>query len=223
MSNANKKANDFVNDFLEALKESAPPTAGKVTFRNPDNPSDVIVEQSFDAISSPEDLSAVMSVLMSCLGTVVRSTFTGYARAVRDEMLPKVCEELMATGAAVNQGHVDFATNLIQVPLNQLIKEDDKTPLDAIRLPMQVDAAVKNLLSFGLAMYRLGANNSELKFETGLQQALFKAMNNFIKGSGIELNKGTLSETLMTIIRKHVAAAKLLHEADQNEQHPTSD
>lgn len=215
-----KKTTDAATLVQQLLDEAAKNDRNKVTIRQVSTPDDSAVstqlpeiELSAEELESPEDAAALLSILVSVLATILGSTFTGFTRAARDDMLPNLGKELMHKTTSVKPEHYEFAIRLLRPAMDAIVKDDEAKTLDQIIMPMNLNNAVLTLLSFGMAMHRIGKNGGELHYNTGLKAALHKATNKLLSGTGVITGEGTLDHFIHKAIDKHVADAKRIHEA----------
>lgn len=210
---------EVVTALLESFKENAPSndvheegTHASSMFLN-DKPLGPTEMQDFSVLETPDDMAAVTSILVSCLATIVGSTFTGFARSIKEDMYPQLAKQLKKSGHVTDE-HIKFVKTLIDQPLREMIKQDDKSIQKGGRakLPFDIEDLLVNVLAFGMAMHNLGKLNGTLKFETGMKHAMFKLLNNSLKSAGVEPHQGTLDETLTIYIDKAVSATKKLYE-----------
>lgn len=214
MTDPNKKAEEMVSALLDSFKDE--PTKSKVILKNKAD----TFELNMKDIGSEDDISAILTVLMSFIGTVMASTFTGFTGAIRKDLLGSLADTLMNDSkVGVQQKHVDFVNNLLKHPMDRLIEEDENAEFETIKLPMNIMNAARHALAFGVAMHRLGATGEPLKFEAGLQRALTRVLNGAMGDTGVQLHAGTMDET---IDRAVIHAISMLrpHEGGTDERQP---
>lgn len=217
-----KTSKELVDSFLEEFT-SEKPTLNHGTHTSAmylgDKLMGEVEQQDFSVLQTPDDMAAVTSILVSCLATAVGSSFTGFARAILEDMYPQLSAKLLEGEGNVTKEHVQFVKMLISQPLKQIRDADDKavTRGEATKLPVNIEDLLSNVMAFGMAMHELGKHKANLKFETGMKQTMYKLLNNSLKNAGVAPGEGTLDSVLAKYIDRVVDASKDTYEK-KNEQ-----
>jgi hypothetical protein len=205
-----KKAEQLVDDLLESFRQDNTTTLrGSVSLQ--DEP-DVRLEIDFTGMDSPEDGAAILSIIISIMGTMFNSSFTGFARAAHEDMLPELIRHMEKHNDDIQSKHIAFVKRLIEPMFQSIEDKDNKASFDEVRLPFNIRNTAHAMAALGMVMYTAGQNSTALDFDTGYKATLARTIQAAMKNAGVVPNVGSVNKIIGLAVDDAIKGVKAHHE-----------
>lgn len=176
-----------------------------------------------DLFDNEEAASTFVSVMVSVLVTAAATAYSGYARSVRDELIPHIIEEMEEALEDFDKRGARIAKQVLLAPLDAAVSEEENGGPDLmkeLKFPVNFVALSSALVSLSLAMIMIGritSNDESVDVQTGVFSAIKSTLEEILGSGGMRVDLGTVPDIIHTALEAAMEEAqKKLDEAIQD-------
>lgn len=176
-----------------------------------------------DLFESEEAASTFVSIMVSVLVTAAATAYSGYARSVRDDLIPHIIEEMEDALEDFDKRGARIAKQVLRAPLDAAVDEEENGGPDLmkeLKFPVNFIALTSSLVSLSLAMIMLGritSKDASVDVQTGVFAAIKSTMEEILGSGGMRVDLGTVPDIIHTALEATMEEAqKRLDDVIQN-------